>query len=52
MPVHTVVVEALNTNVMTAFAKGTVEEPGTNVKAERNRSILARGVFVGDPCDS
>ena len=42
---HTVVVEDLNTKGMTASAKGTKEEPGTNVKAkgELNRAILASG---------
>ncbi len=42
---HTVVVEALNTKGMTASAKGTREEPGTNVKAKAglNRAILASG---------
>ena len=42
---HTVVVEDLNTKDMTASAKGTKEEPGTNVKAKAglNRAILASG---------
>ena len=42
---HTVVVEDLNTKGMTASAKGTREEPGTNVKAKAglNRVILASG---------
>ena len=42
---HTVVVEDLNTKGMTASAKGTREEPGTNVKAKAglNRAILASG---------
>ena len=31
---HAVVVEDLNTNAMTASAKGTVKEPGTNMKAK------------------
>ena len=41
----TVVVEDLNTRGMTASAKGTVDEPGTNVKAKAglNREILATG---------
>ena len=41
----TVVVEDLNTRGMTRSAKGTVEEPGTNVrqKAGLNRAILATG---------
>ena len=41
----TVVVEALNTRGMTASAKGTVEDPGTNVRAKTglNREILATG---------
>ena len=40
-----VVVEDLNTKGMTASAKGTVERPGTNVKAKTglNREILATG---------
>ena len=39
---HTVVIEDLNTKAMTRSAKGTVEEPGTNVKqkAGLNREIL------------
>ncbi|KKZ15431.1 MAG: hypothetical protein TH68_00365 [Candidatus Synechococcus spongiarum 142] len=39
------VLEKLNTQGMTARAKGTQEAPGTNVKAKRglNRSILATG---------
>ena len=42
---HTVVVEDLNTKGMMASAKGTKEEPGTNVKAKAglNRAILASG---------
>ena len=42
---HTVVVEDLNTKGMMASAKGTREEPGTNVKAKAglNRAILASG---------
>ncbi len=42
---HTVVMEDLNTAGMTKSAKGTVEEPGTNVKqkAGLNREILASG---------
>jgi transposase len=42
---HTVVVEDLNTKGMTRSAKGTVESPGTNVKAKAglNRAILASG---------
>ncbi len=42
---HTVVVEDLNTQGMTASAKGTVEEPGKQVaqKAGLNREILASG---------
>ena len=42
---HTVVVEDLNTQGMTASARGTRAEPGTNVKAKSglNRSILASG---------
>ena len=42
---HTVVLEDLNTKDMTASAKGTREEPGTNVKAKSglNRAILASG---------
>ena len=42
---HTVVVEDLNTQGMTASAKGTRAEPGTNVKAKAglNRSIPASG---------
>ena len=41
----TVVVEALHTRGMTASAKGTVDEPGRNVKAKAglNREILATG---------
>ena len=41
----TVVVEALHTRGMTASAKGTVEDPGTNVRAKSglNREILATG---------
>ena len=40
---HTVVVEDLNIKAMTKSAKGTVENPGTNVKAKAglNRGILA-----------
>ena len=40
---HTVVLEDLNTKAMTRSAKGTVEEPGTNVKTKAglNRKILA-----------
>ena len=40
---HTVVIEDLNTKGMTKSAKGTVENPGTNVKqkAGLNRGILA-----------
>ena len=39
---HTVVIEDLDTKAMTRSAKGTVEEPGTNVrqKAGLNREIL------------
>ena len=39
----TVVIEDLNTQAMTRSAKGTVEQPGTNVKAKAglNREILA-----------
>ncbi len=39
------VVEGLNTQVMTQSAKGTVEEPGKQVKQQSglNRSILASG---------
>ncbi len=39
---HTVVIEDLHTKAMTRSAKGTVEEPGTNVrqKAGLNREIL------------
>ena len=42
---HTVVVEDLNIKGMTQSAKGTKEEPGTNVKAKAglNRAILASG---------
>ncbi len=42
---HTVVVEDLNTKAMTHSAKGTVAEPGRNVKqkAGLNRGILASG---------
>ena len=42
---HTVVLEDLNTKAMTKSAKGTVENPGRNVKqkASLNRSILASG---------
>ena len=42
---HTVVLEDLNTKAMTKSAKGTVENPGRNVKqkAGLNRSILASG---------
>ena len=42
---HTVAVEDLATKGMTASAKGTVENPGTNVsaKAGLNRAILASG---------
>ncbi len=42
---HTVVLEDLNTKAMTRSAKGTVENPGKNVKqkAGLNRSILASG---------
>ena len=49
---HAVVVEDLNTNTMTASAKGTVKEPGTNMKAKAglNRPIPAKGILVGDPC--
>ena len=41
----TVVVEALHTRGMTASAKGTVDEPGRNVRAKAglNREILATG---------
>ena len=41
----TVVVEALNTQGMTASAKGTAENPGRNVKAKAglSRGILATG---------
>ncbi len=40
---HTVVLEGLNTKAMTKSAKGTVEDPGRNVKqkANLNRAILA-----------
>ncbi|MBM0229340.1 MULTISPECIES: zinc ribbon domain-containing protein [Micromonospora] len=40
-----VALEDLNTKAMTVTAKGTVEEPGTNVrqKAGLNRSILGKG---------
>ena len=40
-----VCVEALNTKAMTASAKGTMDEPGTNVrqKSGLNRTILATG---------
>ncbi len=42
---HAVVVEDLNVQAMTQSAKGTVEKPGTNVKAKSglNREILASG---------
>ena len=42
---HTVVIEDLRTKVMSKSAKGTVEAPGTNVKAKAglNRAILASG---------
>ena len=42
---HTVVVEDLHTKAMTQSAKGTVAEPGRNVKAKSglNRSLLASG---------
>ncbi len=42
---HTVVLEDLNTKAMTKSAKGTVEDPGRNVKqkAGLNRAILASG---------
>ena len=42
---HTVVVEDLNTKAMTKSAKGTVENPGKQVKQASglNRSILASG---------
>ena len=42
---HTVVLEDLNTKAMTRSAKGTVEEPGKNVKqkAGLNRGILNTG---------
>ena len=42
---HTVVVEDLNLKAMTQSAKGTVAQPGTNVKAKAglNREILASG---------
>ncbi|MCY4520543.1 MAG: transposase [Caldilineaceae bacterium] len=42
---HTVAIEDLNTKGMTASAKGTVEQPGRNVKqkAGLNRRILASG---------
>ena len=42
---HTVVMEDLNTKAMTQSAKGTVEEPGRNVKQKSglNRAILASG---------
>ena len=42
---HTVVLEDLNTAAMTKSAKGTVEEPGRNVKQKSglNRSVLASG---------
>ena len=41
----TVVLENLSTRAMTKSAKGTVDEPGTNVRAKRglNRVILATG---------
>lgn len=42
-----VVMEDLNVSNMTASAKGTLEEPGTNVKAKSglNRSILRQGWY-------
>ncbi len=42
---HAVVVEDLNVQAMTQSAQGTVEKPGTNVKAKSglNREILASG---------
>ncbi len=42
---HAVVLEDLDTQAMTQSAKGTVEKPGTNVKAKSglNREILASG---------
>ena len=42
---HTVVIEDLNTKAMTRSAKGTVENPGQNVKqkAGLNRAILTPG---------
>ncbi len=42
---HTVVLEDLNIKAMTKSAKGTVENPGRNVKqkAGLNRAILASG---------
>ncbi|MCY4519206.1 MAG: transposase, partial [Caldilineaceae bacterium] len=42
---HTVVMEDLNTKGMTKSAKGTVEDPGRNVKQKSglNRAILASG---------
>ena len=42
---HTVVVEDLRTRSMTRSAKGTVDSPGSNVRAKAglNRSILATG---------
>ena len=42
---HSVTIENLNTKGMTRSAKGTKEEPGTNVKAKSglNREILASG---------
>ena len=42
---HTVVIEDLNTKGMTASAKGTTSNPGTNVrqKSSLNRSILGSG---------
>ena len=42
---HAVVVEDLNVQAMTQSAKGTAEQPGTNVQAKSglNREILASG---------
>ena len=42
---HLIVVEDLNIKGMTTSAKGTIEEPGKNIKQKSglNRSILERG---------
>ncbi|MCZ0944582.1 MAG: transposase [Gammaproteobacteria bacterium] len=42
---HTIAIEDLNTKGMTKSAKGTEEEPGTNVRAKSglNRSVLSSG---------